>query len=275
MTPDSITPVSIASIIAMLFTLLICIVIPIAACIIAVLKWKGKSKISSFFIGAATFILFAMILERILHAVVLRATGTLLTGNIWLYAIYGGVAAGLFEETGRFLAMKYCMKNTLNRENAILYGIGHGGIEAILIVSLTYVNNLVYSLLINSGSLPTLLSAYDADTQQAVLQQLTVLGTTPSYLFYMAGMERINAMLLHVVLSYLVYLAVKNRKTGLYVLSIFLHALLDAGMILLSGKLPLILCEAILFAAVLFLAFVLYQYEKRHMKDDPNRTSSI
>lgn len=275
MTHDSITPVSTASIIAMIFTLLICIVIPVAACIIAVLKWKGKVKISSFFIGAATFILFSMILERILHAVVLGTTGTLLTGKIWLYAIYGGLAAGLFEETGRFLAMKFCMKNTLNRENAILYGIGHGGIEAILLVGLTYVNNLIYSLLINSGSLTSLLSAYDADTQQTVLQQLTVLGTTPSYLFYIAGMERINAMLLHVVLSYLVYLAVRNRKTGLYVLSIFLHAILDAGIILLSTKLPLILCESILLAAVLLMAFAICKYEKKLMKVDSNRTNSL
>lgn len=275
MTPNSITPVSTANIIAMVFTLLISTVVPIAACIIAVLKWKGKVKISSFFIGAATFILFAMILERILHAVVLGTTGTLLTGDVWLYAIYGGLAAGLFEETGRFLAMKFCMKNTLNRENAILFGIGHGGIEAILLVGLTYVNNLIYSLLINSGSLTSLLSAYDANTQQTVLRQLTALGTTPSYLFYMAGVERINAMLLHVVLSYLVYLAVRNRKTGLYVLSVFLHAMVDAGFILLSSKLSLVLCEVILFAAVLLLAFALYKYEKTHMKDDPNRTTSI
>lgn len=275
MTPDSITSVPATSIIAMVFTLLICIVIPIAACIITVHKWKGKVRISSFFIGAATFILFAMILERILHTVVLGTTGTLLTGNIWLYAIYGGLAAGLFEETGRLLAMKFCMKNTLNRENAILYGIGHGGIEAILIVGLTYVNNLIYTFLINNGILPSLLSAYDADTQQTVLQQLTALGTTPSYLFYIAGIERINAMLLHVVLSYLIYLAVKSRKIGLYVLSIVLHALLDAAIIILTSILPLILCEAILFAAVLLLAFTLYKYEKTHMKGDPNRTSSI
>lgn len=267
MTPvfiTAITPVSTASIIAMVFTLLICVLLPIAACIITVRKWKGKIRISSFFIGAATFILFAMILERILHTIVLGATGTLLTGSLWLYAIYGGLAAGLFEETGRFLAMKFCMKNTLNRENAILYGIGHGGIEAILVVGMTYVNNLIYSLLINSGSLASLLSVYDTDTQQTILQQLTLLGATPSYLFYMAGVERIGAMLLHVVLSYLVYLAVRNRKAGLYVLSILLHALMDAGMILLSSRLPLILCEVILIAVVLLLAFVLFRYERKN-----------
>lgn len=57
---------------------------------------EDESRISSFFIGAATFIVFALILEQILHIVVIKATGTALTGNIWLYALYGGLAAGIF-----------------------------------------------------------------------------------------------------------------------------------------------------------------------------------
>ena len=39
------------------------------------------------------------------------------------------VAAGVFEETGRLLAMKFCMKKDLDKKNAIMYGIGHGGIR--------------------------------------------------------------------------------------------------------------------------------------------------
>lgn len=263
------TPVSSASIGGMIFTLIISVIVPIAAYIIMVLKWKGKVKIRSFFIGGASFILFALVLERILHTVVFSVTGTLLKDNIILYAVYGGLAAGLFEETGRFLAMKFCIRDHLNRENAILYGIGHGGTEAILIVGLTYVNNLIYSLLINSGSLTSLLSAYDAETQQTVMAQLGVLGNTASYHYYMAGVERIGAMLLHVVLSYLVYLAVRNHKMGFYVLSVFLHAVLDAGIVVLSTKISVILTEVILVAVVVLLAVVLYQYEKR--KASPSR----
>lgn len=256
------TSVSVASIIGMVCTLLISTVVPIAAFIIAAVKWKGRARISSFFIGAATFIVFALILERILHAVVLGATGTMIAGNIWLYALYGGLAAGLFEETGRFLAMKFCMKKTLNRENAILYGIGHGGIEAILIVGLTYVNNLIYSALINSGSLTSVLAAYDGKTQAALLQQLSALGTTPSIHFYLAGLERIGAMLLHIVLSYLVYLAVKNGAPKYYALSIFLHAFLNAAIVIISSKISVVLTEIAFIIVILLLAFLLYRHEK-------------
>lgn len=256
------TPVSSASIIGMLFTLLISLIVPIAACIVLILKWKEKVRISSFFTGVCTFVLFAIILERIFHTLILRLTGTLITGNLWLYALYGGLAAGLFEETGRLVAMKFLMKDTLSRENAILYGVGHGGIEAILLIGLTYVNNLICSLLINSGTLPELLSAYDADTQQTIIQQLSILGTLPSLQFYLAGIERIGAMLLHVVLSYLVYLAVSRHNLKLYVLSIFLHAFLNAGIVILSQLVSVLLAEIILLSAVVFLAVVLYRYEK-------------
>lgn len=256
------TPVSTASIIGMLFTLLISLIVPIAACIVLALKWKKKVRISSFFIGACTFILFAMILERIFHTFIFRITGTLITGNTWLYAVYGGLAAGLFEETGRLVAMKFFMKDTLNRENAILYGVGHGGIEAILLIGLTYVNNLIYSLLINSGALTNLLSTYDADAQQTVIQQLNVLGTLPSLQFYLAGIERIGAMLFHVVLSYLIYLAVSRNNLKLYALSIFLHGFLNAGVVILSRMVSVLLSEIIMLLAVVLLAVVLYRYEK-------------
>ena len=110
--------VSTASIIGIIVTLIISVGLPIALCIIV---WrKTRARISSFFIGAATFIVFALILEQILHVVVLSAAPNLIK-NIWLYALYGGLAAGIFEETGRFLAMKFCMKNNLDKQNAIMY----------------------------------------------------------------------------------------------------------------------------------------------------------
>lgn len=257
------TPVSTATMIGMIFTLLISLIVPIAACIVLVLKWKKKVRILSFFIGACTFILSSMILERIFHTFIFRVTGTLITGNIWLYALYGGLAAGLFEETGRLVAMKYVMKDTLSRENAILYGVGHGGIESILIIGLTYVNNLIYSVLINNGSLNSLLSAYDADTQQTVMQQLSVLGTLPSLQFYLAGIERIGAMLFHIVLSYLVYLAVSRNNLKFFALSVFLHVFLDAGIVILSQLVSVLLSEIIMLLAVGIMAVLLYRYEKQ------------
>ncbi len=52
----------------------------------------------------------------------------MISGNPFLYAIYGGLAAGIFEEFGRFFCMITVMKRFMyQRENSIIYGIGHGG----------------------------------------------------------------------------------------------------------------------------------------------------
>ena len=77
-----------------------------------------------------------------------------LSENLWLYALYGGLAAGLFEETGRYLTMRFLMKGKWTRENALMYGAGHGGLEAVLILGMASVNNLLYSVMINTGSQP-------------------------------------------------------------------------------------------------------------------------
>lgn len=238
--------VPIASMIGMVISLIVSVGLPIVLCIIVCRKMKAQ--ISSFFIGAATFVLFAMILEQILHAIVTKAAGTVLTGNIWLYALYAGLAAGIFEETGRYLAMKLCMKKTLNKQNAILYGVGHGGIEAMLLVGLTCVSNLMIAVMINSGQISALLSisGVDDSTYQVAMAQLMAVSTTPSWQFLMAGVERISAIIFHISASYLVYLAVSRKKLPYYLLAVLAHFLLDAVTVISARFLPMLAVEGLL-----------------------------
>lgn len=248
-----------ASIAGMAVSLIISVTLPIVLLIV----WRKKTKASfkSFFIGAGVFILFALILEQIFHSIILKLTGTVLRDSIWLYAVYGGLAAGLFEETGRLTAMKLLMKNT-DKKNAIMYGIGHGGIEAILITGLSMISNLATSVTINAGQLESILAPL-GEQRQTVLAQLSALWTEPSWKFYMAGMERISAVMLHIVMSYLVYLAVKNKRIVWYVLSILLHAAVNAGTILFAQVLPVWIVEVILLAVSAILIFaVKKQYRK-------------
>ena len=90
----------------------ISLVIALGLPIVLSIVWgkKTRSKASSFWIGAGTFVVFALILESIVHNIVLKAVGTETFNSLAFYAIYGGLAAGLFEETGRFLVMKLFMK---------------------------------------------------------------------------------------------------------------------------------------------------------------------
>ena len=256
----SIQTVPVLSIVGMIVTLLISVGTPIILLTLAMKKWKGKVTIGYFFIGGATFFIFAMVLEQILHTVVLRATGDVLKNNIWLYAVYGGLAAGVFEEVGRFLAMKFFMKKSLNKENAIVYGIGHGGIEAILITGMGGISNLIVTVLINAGQLDSMLAPLDEATRTLTLESLSALWTTSSYQFFLGGMERISAIILHISLSYLVYLAVKKGKTTWFPIAIVIHAVVDAGTVLLAKVIPVLLLEILLMAVVFALAYCIYRF---------------
>lgn len=260
-------PISAASIAAMLVTLLICIGLPLGLCIFW--KIRTKAKLSAFFIGCGTFFLFALVLEQILHVVVLTVTGQRLTGNIWLYAIYGGMAAGLFEETGRFLAMRFCMSKSLNKQNAIMYGIGHGGIEAVLITGVTYVSNLVMVFMINGGGLDAMLAVLDESTAATAYAQISQLWELAPSAFLMAGVERISAITLHIALSWLVYRAVKDKKIGFYALAVGIHFLVDAGTILLIQVIPVEALEGILLAFVaVFITCVIRSYRREGTAED-------
>ena len=175
---------------------------------------KLKARISSFFIGAGTFLLFAMLLEQLMHVVVIQLCGLNAQSRPWLYYVYAALAAAVFEETGRLIAMKFWMKKWLDFPNALMYGIGHGGVEAILIGGLPGISNLVSMLMINSGAMQNTLSALPAESANQTVSQLSALWTTPAPLFFVSGIERISAIILHIGLSLLIYRAVKSGKCG-------------------------------------------------------------
>lgn len=245
--------VSGAAIAGMAFSAVIAIGLPVF--LLVLVKKKLGAKILFAWYGAAVFVLFALILEQLLHSVMLNAAGDILNSNIWLYALYGGLAAALFEETGRFAAMKFWMGKELRRENAVMYGVGHGGVESILIVGVTCINNLITAFLINSGQIEQTLAATQEGTgKELAIQSLSVLWTTPGYQFFLAGVERISAIILQICLSYLVYRAVKQGKKLFFGLAFLIHFLVDALTVILSNMVSIVVLEIVLIAAVAGLA---------------------
>lgn len=255
--------ISIASMVGMVFSLLIAVVLPIVL-LILVYK-KTKAKISSFFIGCGVFIVFAMMLEQILHLIVKGMTGTLLTDNVILHGMYGGLAAAVFEEFGRLFAMKIIIKRNLNKGNVLMYGVGHGGIEAILLIGLSYVSNLINAFMINFGIIQGTLSVLDESTQQITYNQLKLLWELPSWHFYLAGVERVLAMVLQIALSVLVYEMIKTERKRLFLLALFLHFAVDFLIVVTTGYgVPIWGIELML--TVLVVGIVLYV--KKVCKED-------
>ena len=239
---------------------------------------KLKARISSFFIGAGTYLLFAMLLEQLLHVLVIQFCGLNAQSRPWLYYVYAALAAAVFEETGRLIAMKFWMKKWLDFPNALMYGIGHGGVEAILLGGLSGISNLVSMLMINSGAMQNTLAALPAESANQTVSQLSALWTTPAPLFFVSGIERISAIILHIGLSLLIYRAVKAGKcraaesgkcrTAAFtaVLAYGIHFIVDFFAVAGSALLPIYVIEIGVFVmavGTLVMALKMWRMEEQ------------
>ena len=258
--------VSSASITGMVVSLILCVAAPVALCVL--LKRKTGAKLSDMLLGAVTFVIFAMFLEQMLHLAMSAVFGEKLTGNLWLSALYGGAAAAVFEEFGRLVAMKYFLGSQLEKENALMYGVGHGGVEALFVGGLTCVSNLATVSMVNGGKLESALAGLDEAARATSLETISQLWTLPAYLFYMVGVERLIAFALQICLSYLVYRAVRYHRRGFFLAAMGIHFAVDALAALLKDAVPIPALEAILAAIVIVTAVRLYRGETEKATSD-------
>lgn len=241
--------------------------IAVPVCLAWYLVRRHHARLSTILIGAGTFILFALVLESIMHQLVLLGPhGAAIQGNTLLYALYGGLAAGVFEETGRFLSMKFLMKKEPTAPlPGIAYGVGHGGVEMLIIFGLTMISNLVLSFMINSGQAETLFSQAPAEAAAQLQVQLDALQSTRAGAWLIGLWERFTALILHLGLSVLVWAAVRKGGKWLWLFpaAILLHALVDAGAVLLQKSVGMVLIELILMSEAVAVGAAAYMVAKR------------
>lgn len=146
------------------------------------------------------------------------------------FALFLGVTAALVEELARYGAMRFFMKQRQWR-SGLFFGAGHGGVEAVLLLGLPAAGLLVSGAPLMSNGL-----------------------------YFIGGLERIFAMLLHIGLSILVLQAVRRKKPVFLLAAIGLHALVDAMVgivpLFVPGELQLIVLEG--FIGVVSIGLLMY-----------------
>lgn len=259
--------VTLPMLIFLVFSIFLSIVVPAIAIIVMKKKLKGSYK--TVFVGAVTFILFALILEQISHYFFLVfdwPVSQFIKDNAYVYALYGGLAAGLFEETGRYLSFKLILNKQKQKETALLYGIGHGGIESVILTGVSMIGMLMVLLVVRSKGLETYLSSLPAISSDAARIQLESVLSLPSYQFLLSGFERIFAMILHISLSVLVYTSIHQKGKGyLFPIAILLHATVNYPAALYQRGIiqNIFVIEAIVFILCALIAFFAYQLYKK------------
>ena len=98
--------VPVLSIVFMAVSAILAIGVPV--CLFIAARKKFNAKVIPMLFGIAGFVIFALVLEALVHRIVIGRF--IQTSNKVLYIIYGALMAGLFEESARFIAFNILKK---------------------------------------------------------------------------------------------------------------------------------------------------------------------
>lgn len=217
---------SFSTIIFLAATGLLSVAIPVICAIIFKSRVK-TAHVSALFVGAAAFFVFALVLEQLLHAVMIP----LVSKSDITFVIYGALAAGIFEETGRFAAFKTLLKKQNRPESAVMYGIGHGGCEAVMILGMSALSGAVIAITVNSVGIDEMIklaSAGRPELEETARLQIEAYAGFGLSNMLLSLYERAMAMALHISLSVLVFEGAKTKgRAWLYPVCVLVHAACD------------------------------------------------
>ena len=256
---------------SLIITVILMIAIPVIFFVYWRKKHKQQTKISYLIAGAVGFIVSARVLELGVHLVCIVADNPVsrfINGNTIAFVLYGIIMAGVFEECGRHIVLKYIMKKNRTPENAVMYGIGHGGIEILAVLLPSMILYLVIAVLFSAGNIENALSTLNIveDTAAAALPSVEAAAAFDYAMMAMNVAERLFAMLLHIGLTVIVYYGVCNAKKAFLPAAIILHMLMDTFPALYQrGIVPLWSVEiwaAVWTGVIVFVAMKLYRKMK-------------
>ena len=206
--------------------------LPIILSFIWVKNFNGRIK--CILIGILGFI-FSVALETIFLTIVTYYVDK--KSNI--FYMFTALSPGFFEETGKYILLKYLSSEDKSKIISVSYGIGHGGIECIII----------------GFSFLSYIFAKDSLIEKRVLKESITFMTG-----IMSSSERFFALMLQISLSIIDFKAVKEKNINYYFQGIILHDLIDIIPLLkLKGVLTSILLIEFI-VGIYSLCIFLYSY---------------
>lgn len=252
---------SVSAIIFCIVSILLSVGVPMTGMIYLAIKKKLSFKAVA--VGVFLYVIFAEILEQLLHVFVLGMNyqESYIYKSPILFMLYGGLSAGIFEETARLIGFRFLLKVKDNESGytGLSYGFGHGGFESVMTGGIASIYNLIMLFMINSGALSKLIvqDPANADTVNKTIEAMTGI---PDYNFLLTGVERFAALVIQISLSLIVLKAVKEKKLKYFFYAVIMHAVVDFPAVLVQrGTITnLVLCEMVI--GIIAAAYAVFAY---------------
>lgn len=240
-------------------SVLIMLIVPIVLVVYLTRKFSLSWKLA--LAGALTFIASQVLHIPVVYGLTaLFQNGTLSIPDAWtaiFNAIVLGLLAGIFEETARWVLFKFSLKNAKTWGEGVLVGAGHGGVESFLL-GLLAILTLVNMVVMRNADLAAL--GIPAEQIELTRQQVDAFWSSPFYLGFLGGLERIFAICLHLSLSVMVLYSVVYKRTMWFWIALLWHAFIDAVAVYLLpivGALALEGIVGVLAAISLWIVFTM------------------
>ena len=155
---------------------------------------------------------------------------------LWTWLFILALTAALFEEGGRYFGYRIFMgKEEKTWSKGVMYGIGHGGLESIVLVGLlSSALSLINILVIQSLDITQLPAAQ----QVTLYDQFATLAAQPAWLPLLGGYERLCAITFHIAMSIVVLQVFRRGRIRWLWYAVGLHFLFDFGAVALATGLP-------------------------------------
>jgi uncharacterized membrane protein YhfC len=211
-----------------LLNVFLMIAFPIGLGVIIYRRWGLEWR--TFLVGAATFI-GSQVLHIPFNLVVLTPImdklgliSTLKGSSLIFFGLILGLSAGVFEEGTRYLVYRLWLRDVKRWKEAVFFGAGHGGIEAILLGGLALLAFFQAAAYRNAD----LTELVPPEQLQLARTQLDAYWSAPWYAAILGAVERSLAIIIQISLAVLVFQSVVHRKVIWLLFAVGWHTVVDA-----------------------------------------------
>ncbi len=227
---------------------------------------RRRFHVSWFLFGVGTLTFIGSQIVHLPLNALLAKWGILPTGmptgaSLWIMASIAGLTAGVCEELARTAG--YALLNRFHKvEDGLMLGLGHGGIEAMIILGIMTAGTIGQLFALRGTDLSSL--ALNTDQLNALSKQMQIFNQSPLIAF-LPLLERMIAMTLHIILSLMVLRAFQKQNALWVVFAILYHAIVDFGAVVLAANnTNSLLMEGIFFLTLVpGLVWVYYTYRSQ------------
>ena len=255
------------------------LVLPLLLCVI--FKKRFKAHLKPFFLGMLTYLAFSFFLANILNGLILQFidADSLSTPLLFILLLFSQAIVAVIAQVGKYYSI-HILKNDpkpdkyAHRGDALEFGTGFAGLEAVMTIGVTMTSYIMYASIILGGNVQSMLDSYTGADAAQIQGIFETLSTTPVSNYVAVILQGVAMILFQLASTLLVYRAVYGENDKAYFrLAIVFHIIMVVpGCIINAGLIKSIWFETILtlvfgIASLVYAYDKIKEYEKKYVKD--------